>query len=336
MTSFKQTNPFTAFGGKIDPLSEIRNAGIVTSGDVYWVKDASDVDHNTVKDAIGRNNMRDGIVDALSLTQPDTNDYVLVTPKLDGGSWAFGTALDISKDRVHLLSVGQGKAHDGYTNMIHAAQGTSTDTEAIAITGNGVELAGFHVQGTQGTQAGGTMSNGLVYINALGVSLHDNYFDATIDGWVEVPGVVVNASMHGLRVDDCAFAVNGTGNFKTNTTGLISFGAGAKRTSVNNSVFSMAAGSADGAFINTAAGVNGITMVEDCTFINTDVTFSPASVAIGSVHVDNPVIMKNCTTVSCDALGTDPTVLVAPGASGTANFAYDPGIATGTVLVVTG
>ena len=31
---------------KIDPISEVRNAGIVTAGDVYWVSSTSDSDHS--------------------------------------------------------------------------------------------------------------------------------------------------------------------------------------------------------------------------------------------------------------------------------------------------
>jgi len=39
---------------KIDPLTEIRNAGIVTNGQVFWVSSVADSDHRDRTSAMGR------------------------------------------------------------------------------------------------------------------------------------------------------------------------------------------------------------------------------------------------------------------------------------------
>jgi len=44
-------DPFRNFNQyKIDPLSEIRNAGIVTNGSVFWVSSVNDSDHRVRTD----------------------------------------------------------------------------------------------------------------------------------------------------------------------------------------------------------------------------------------------------------------------------------------------
>src|SRR5438477_493687 len=79
--AMRDTYPFLAFGGKIDPISEIRNAGIVTSGSVFWVKATSDSDYVTFVDAVGASNVTNGIQAAINKCRNDKNDYVLVVPK---------------------------------------------------------------------------------------------------------------------------------------------------------------------------------------------------------------------------------------------------------------
>ena len=90
-------DPFRNFSTyKIDPITEIRNAGLVTNGDVYWVSSASDSDHRARVDSLGLNTVKVGIQAAIDKTLADQNDYVFVIPRDDNGSWALGTALDIN------------------------------------------------------------------------------------------------------------------------------------------------------------------------------------------------------------------------------------------------
>ena len=143
--SLKQFDPFLALGGKIDPLSEIRNAGIITNGSVFWVKSGSDSDWVTFQDQVGAANIRNTAQEAVSAARDDMNDYILVVPPVDSGIFALGTAVDLNKDRLHLLGVGAGRRpqfENGPTfRGFVAANGI--DTELVNITGAGVEVGGL-------------------------------------------------------------------------------------------------------------------------------------------------------------------------------------------------
>ena len=114
----KDRSPYLMWGGKIDPLSEIRNAGIITTGNVFWVKDPSDADYVSFKDEVGRENLFDTIQAAINKCTSDQNDYVMVCPKKDGAVWQLSAALDLNKNRVHLISVGYNRTNVGYSNII--------------------------------------------------------------------------------------------------------------------------------------------------------------------------------------------------------------------------
>ena len=114
MAGLKDHVPFLAFGGKIDPLSEIRNAGIVTNGSVFWVKAVADSDYTTFQDSVGAANVRNTAQGGIDQARSDLNDYVIVTPQDANEVYALGTAIDVNEDRVHLISAGYTKAAQGY------------------------------------------------------------------------------------------------------------------------------------------------------------------------------------------------------------------------------
>ena len=79
MSGLKDHVPFLAYGGKIDPLSEIRNAGIVTNGSVFWSKQVDDPDYTTFQAVVGQQSTFGTIQGAIDKARDDKNDYVLVT-----------------------------------------------------------------------------------------------------------------------------------------------------------------------------------------------------------------------------------------------------------------
>src|SRR3990167_3657497 len=125
---------------KIDPLTDIRNMGIITAGDVYWVSKVTDSDHTARIDALGRKIVKVDVQSAVDATAADQNDYILVVPGDGGTAISVGTAIDLNKDRLHLLGLGYTKAVRGYTSTIQDSMGTVPDTEVLAVTGDGVEV----------------------------------------------------------------------------------------------------------------------------------------------------------------------------------------------------
>lgn len=332
--NFKSTYPFAAFGGKIDPLSEIRNAGIVTSGDVYWVKDPSDTSYVTVKDAVGADRLRDDIQSAIDLTAPDENDYVLVAPRDANTVWTIGTAIDIDKDRLHVLSVGYNRIAVGYGNTIRGfattPAGTPVDASMIDITGAGVEFAGFRVLGTAGTSNGGTVTQVLrigtddPYVHDCSIEADDSATDTTLLGG---PGTTI-----GGRFDNVKFSQTGTADVNTS---LITIPPAAVRWEFNDCDFYEHTSNVSDAFITGGTGSTFYTNFNRCNFINSNIGTISRSVVQGSVTVDDGMINLNyCTAQNVTDMGTDPSVHVAPVGSGTIPKLYNPGLSVGTIAVV--
>ena len=127
--SLKTREPFLAFGGKIDPLSEIRNIGIQTTGNVVFVKREADVDYTTVREAVGRQNMFNDIQVAhdSSKVRAGLNDYIIVCPRDNNSAYVVtGTpaGVTISKDNVHVLGLGAGRSF-GSASVILEQPGTA-------------------------------------------------------------------------------------------------------------------------------------------------------------------------------------------------------------------
>ena len=330
---YANPDPFRNFNTyKIDPVTEIRNAGIVTAGDVYWVSATGDSNHTTRTLALGKDVVKIGIQEAVNETVSDHNDYVLVIPQDSNGSWGLGTALDIDEDRVHLLSVGYTKTKNGYSNTILGSTGTTPDTEIVAVTGNAVEVGGFHVLGTVGTHAGGTLTNGVAYVNAHEFWAHDSFFELSQNANKEPYVLTFGGTKHGARFDDCSFAVTGTGDDE-GASGVVSLGAGGKGYEFHNCVISTRAGSTTSKLIVSGTGSKDYVLFKNCDFINQDVSIAVASAITGSVTVDHPVLCMSCSVVGCAQLGTDPSVYLTPAASGTTAAVYNPFVAIGTAAI---
>ncbi len=336
--AYKDNEPFLALGGKIDPLTEIRNAGIVTSGRVLWVKATADADYTTVKDAVGASFMYNNIQTAVNATRNDKNDYVMVIPKDNNGAYApnedvAGTALLLNKARNHVISVGYGKGLYGYTNTIRGfATASAYDTQLVKVTAPGVEIAGFRFLGTSGTTANVTLSNVMVIGTASSGTaantwVHDTAVEANLasgggaNGTPTLVSIVGTTGTDGARFDNCTIG---------NSIGpgvCVALNAIGKRHTFLRSTFLTNAAATGDSMVTCGTGLTEFTLFKECEFVNLNSAAKNASAVTGSITTTNPMLLSYCTAVNVTAMGTDPTVLAAPNQSGTnAAGIHNPGI----------
>ena len=339
-------------GLKIDPLSEIRNAGIITSGDVFWVSNENDSAHRTRHDAIGGGNLRLSIQDGLDATADDENDYVLVIPQDDNATWAdaslnaAGTPLQITTDRVHIISVGYGQNLHGYSNTIesYVAATGAFDTSLVNIESAGVEMAGFRILGTTGTNDNGTISAGYLQIgtSASGTAhnfwLHDcvvenNQGAAATGGTNDIIVFTgdVATGITGVRFDN---VWAGNWNWIPEATIRGDGTAGPTRTEFHDCTFVIDDQATTDSLITWGTGVTQYTSFENCKFINVEAGTAPASAIEGPLLVDNPVVVWNSVGLNVSQIGTDTECFVAPVSSGTRALLYNTNLALGTAALV--
>ena len=352
MAQFGDHFPEMALAGlKIDPLSEIRNAGIVTNGSVMWVRGVGDSDFTAFKDAVGAANLREDIQGGIDALRNDKNDYVMVVPRDGGSVWALGTAVDVNKNRLHMLSVGYTRAMHGFSNTLQGYVAASgIDTSIVDVTGAGVELGGFEIRGTSGTAAGGTISGGFLRLGtastgtAHGAWVHDVKIENTQAAAAGGTTVLVAfdgnvpTGIRGVRFDR-----SWIGDWSWAPTPMLDFGAGTAgpaRTEFVDCTFVMDAQATTDGFVTLGTGVTEYTSFERCKFVNVEAGTAPASAVTGAILVDNPAVLIDCTAVNVTAFGTDTELLVVPNDTkpgGTSVGAYNPRIGfIGTTGIVVG
>ena len=152
---------------KINPLSDIKNLGIQTTGNVVFVKHPSDADYRTVKESVGNENLFDTIQSAIDSpkVRSGKNDYVIVCPRDDNTAWLpTGTpaAVNLNKHNVHVVALGATGAFGSASVVLElpGTAGTIGTMGLLQITGNSSGFTGFHFRGTAGTSAGGTLGDG--------------------------------------------------------------------------------------------------------------------------------------------------------------------------------
>ena len=343
MAGLKDFTPFLAYGGKIDPLSEIRNAGIVTNGSVFWTKAVADSDYTTFQDQVGAANVRNTAQASIDQVRSDTNDYVIVCPQDANAVYALGTAIDVNEDRVHLIGAGYTKASMGYALTFRGyVVADVNDTNLMDVTGAGCELAGFRLLGTSGTAATGTINAGFLRLGtaASGTAHMTNVHDVVIENTqaaaaggttdlVTVQGDV-GGGIVGCRFDDCwigdwawapAACVRETGT------------AGPTRTQFRNTDFVIDAQATTDSFVTIGTGVTEYHKFKDCNFINVTAGTLVASAIVGAVLVDNPVLLDNCRYLNVTQAGTDTEAYKSPASSGTQAALFDYGIYKGTAAL---
>lgn len=329
---------FNGLGGKIDPLTDIRNMGIVTAGDVYWVSSASDSDHRDRTDILGRKVVKTSIQAAVDSTKSDQNDYILVQPSDANAVFGLGTALDINKDRVHLLGLGYTKSKNNYTVTVRDNYGTLPDTEVVNVTGDGVEVAGIKFLGTLGTNDGGTRTQGVAFIAGHDFWMHDGVVEDSTTLWGTPPVVMGGGTAaHNARFDDVHFRVSTSQAEAQGAVPVVDGGNGNKRWEFNDCRFMLAAGSTTSTIFTPGTGAKEYTMFNRCHFgLVNGTAFVVTSAIRGSVSANSPVLVNNCTGLGFTAFGTDVNVKAAPNQAGTAGAGFhNPGIfVVGTGIAV--
>ena len=329
---------------KIDPLTEIRNAGLITNGDVYWVSSVSDSLHRKRTDQLGRKVVKVTVQAAVADAKTNNNDYIMVIPTDGGTVVPLGTAIDVNKNRLHILGVGGKPAPMGYNGLTFQGfvSANGIDTELMAVTGAGCEVGGIKLLGTSGTADLGTITAHLLIGTASSGTPHDlwvhdvhieNTQAAAANGTTDIVSITGNVAggITGIRFERCWL-----GNWNWAPSAIVRMGgtAGPTRAGFYNTKFIMDAQATTDKFTVLGTGQTEYTWFESCDFVNVEAGTLPASVHTGAILVDNPAILKNCTYVNVTAAGTDTEAYKVPSFSGTQAAMFDLGIANGTAAVI--
>ncbi len=341
-------DPFRNFNVyKIDPITEIRNAGIVTNGKVFWVSSTADSDHRSRIDDLGASEVKVSLQSAVDAAVSDRNDYIMVIPTDGGTARRLGTALDVNEDRLHIIGVGykngghtyNGLTFDGFTT----ASPSGNDTEMVYVSGAGVEIGGIKFLGTSGTAATGTVTATFRAGTAASGTPDDLWLhDVTIESNVttsalggtapifEVTGDVATG-IRGLRLDRCWL-----GNINIAPTPIVNLSgtAGPSRAEFHDCVFVEDAQAVGNAFVTGGTGNIEYMLFNGCHFINVESGTLNASVYSGAAGADTPVLFRNCSAVNVTQLGTGLSMYKSPVASGTSAAVRDYGISVGTDALI--
>ena len=355
MGNFGRTQPALAWGvDKIDPISEVRNAGILTTGNVVWVKHPSDADYRTVKDAIGREFLFDDPQAAIdsSKVRGGLNDVIIVCPRDNQSPWVVtGTpaGINLNKDNVHLLGLGAGQSF-GSSSVILEQPGTAGTIGTMGIlqvTGDGCEVAGFTFLGTAGTSVGGTMGDGgdggLVTVGAgvQGLDLHDFkiektgvQWDAGTSGLLGTPNgnLVIGSAANNITIRDGAIVGTGALAGEANSVKLMFNNTDIRIKNVEMTQWITAAA---GRFISAAPGTaTAVQLIADrCKFINLSGT-APSSAFGGTMAVGAVAAMNECSAIGTVVqAGTPGSTFITP-VYGTATVIRNPYLGIGTAAII--
>lgn len=341
--------------GKINPLTDILNLGIQTTGNVVFVKNPSDADYRAVKEAVGGRSILFDTVQA-AIDSPKVrsgkNDYVVVCPRDDNTAWVpAGTPAGIvlNKHNVHLIGLGAGKAFGSASVILEApgTAGTIGTMGILQITGNSCEVAGFHFRGTAGTSAGGTMGDGgdggVVTVGAgvAGLDLHDFKIEKTGIQWDAGTTGITGTPIADLTIGSAArditirngFILSGTG-LKASASSGIDLNFNNTNIRITNVEFMANKDAAAGKFINASPGTanNAISVIIDrCKFYNTNGT-AISSAYGGTMGVGMVAMINESSSVGATQVGTPGSTFITP-VYGTATVIRNPYLAIGTAAI---
>ena len=334
---------FTTY--KIDPLTEVRNAGIVTNGQVYWVSSVSDSDHRTRTEDLGNSEVKLTLQSAMDATRNDRNDYVLVIPTDGGTVRNLGTAFDVNKSRTHVLGVGAKPGYQTSSGLTFRGfvVATGNDTELVMVTGAGVEMGGLKFLGTSGTHDLGTVTATMRVGTASSGTPHDLWLhDMTIENTNAAaaggtsPVLVVSGDV-GIGISGLRVERSWIGNRLWAPTPLVNYvggTAGPSRGRFEDCTFVIDAQATTDRFIAMGTGETEYTVIKNCDFINVEAGTLPASAVTGAILVDNPLLLRNNSYINVTAAGTDTEAFKSPAYSGTASAITDVGIGIGTSAII--
>lgn len=218
--------PALKYGAKILPM-EIVNQGILTMGNIYFVKKSTDSDYSTfygdnyVDYSDGTHSIYNTIQSAVDASTSDRGDIILV----HYGKWVEDVAI-LEKDGLRIFGMGHGtgandtgtriRPNDATTKYTTNPPGaTSATGAAFHILSRGVEVAGFYFDGGGGCDGiylggglyggiPGTNSDGDPYTDetASGAWIHHNFFRGGSEGPI---GLVMDGAKFGCVIEDNIF-----------------------------------------------------------------------------------------------------------------------------------
>ena len=354
MSNFGRTQPaLSLVGEKINPFTDIENAGILTTGRVILVKNSADADYTTVLNVMGKNFFANTIQGGIDKTRNGMNDFVIVCPRDNNSAWVVsGTpaGITLDKDNVHLLGLGAGRSF-GSASVILEQPGTAGTIGTLGIlrvTGDGCEVAGFYVRGTAGTSTGGTMGDGgdggLITVGAgvNGLDLHDFRVAKTGIQWDSGTTGVTGTPVAVITVGSAARDITIRNGFVHCGTGLLASASSGidlnfnnENIRVSNVEFVANKDAAAGRFINNSPGTlsNAISLIVDrCKFYNTNGTAISSAVG-GTMGVGMVAMIHESMSVGATQIGTAGSTFVAP-VYGTATVVKNPYLGIGTAALV--
>lgn len=341
-------DPFRNFNVyKIDPLSEIRNAGIVTNGEVFWVSSTADSDHRERTDLLGQRSVKIGLQQAIDAAETDGNDYILVVPTDGGTARRLGTAVDVNEDRLHILGLGYKPRSQSYAGLTFdgfaVASPAGNDTELVMVTGAGVEMGGLKFFGTSGTAALGTITSAFRVGTAASGTPHDlwlhdievetNLTTADSGGTAAIFTVTgdVATGIRNIRLDRCWI---GNSSFSPTIMVNLSGTAGPSRMEFVDCTFVEDCQAVGDFFVSGGTGNIEYMVFDNCKFINVESGTLNSSVYGGAAGADTPVLFKDCAGVNVTQLGSGASMYKTPAFSGTAAGIRDVSLAIGTAAII--
>lgn len=330
---------------KIDPLTEIRNAGIVTNGEVFWVSSTADSDHTERTDELGRSVVKTSLQQAIDAVETDQNDYILIIPTDGGTVRRLGTAVDVNEDRVHILGVGYKTPSQSYAGLTFDGFGSAVgmDTELVFVSGAGVEIGGLRFLGTAGTNDNGTITADFRAGTASSGTPHDlwlhdlqiesNVNTAALGGTAPVLEITgdVATGIRSIRLDQCWI-----GNSSMGPTPVVRFAgtAGPSRAEFHDTIFVMDAQNSTDAFVTGGTGNIEYMLFKNCDFINLESGTLVASAYSGAAGADTPVLFRGCSYVNVTQAGSGASMYKSPAFSGTQAAIGDTGLSIGSAALI--
>jgi hypothetical protein len=89
-------------------IGKLAGAGILTLGEVFFVKDGGDADFDTFTREIPKSNWTNTIANAITAARANMHDYIVVAPKsTSGGVTSFAESLSVNKEALHIVGSGR-------------------------------------------------------------------------------------------------------------------------------------------------------------------------------------------------------------------------------------
>jgi hypothetical protein len=213
-------SPALKYGAKI-LLTELVGSGVITSGNVYWVKKSTDTDYGTfaadhaVRYSDGTDAVYNTIQAAVDASTSGRKDVIFVC----SGKWVEDVTV-IGKTGLSIIGLGWGtggtedgapriRPNDATTKYPFTSKlGTTPNAAGFHILSRNVQIAGFYFDGgggCAGIYAGGGLNGGVTGYtteNASGLWIHHNFFRGGSEGQI---GIYLNGIRFGGVIEDNIF-----------------------------------------------------------------------------------------------------------------------------------